>query len=136
MAKCLLVDDNGHYAELLSKYFIEKGFEITWCKNAKEGFEEYSSKDQDYYQLILTDITMESQISGLTMLKKMRNAGYPGDLVIASTGFDVPLGKFFTRLFFKNLDIKFLISKKSVLKNSFLFYTMDHFSKPLESISL
>lgn len=135
MAKCLLVDDNGHYAELLSNYFVEKGFEITWCKSAEEGFQEYSSKDQAYYQLILTDITMESQISGLTMLKKLRKAGYSGELLIASTGFDVPLGKFFTRLFFKNLNIRYLISKKSVLKNSFLFYSMDHFSEPSVSVS-
>ena len=135
MSKCLLVDDNGHYADLLSKYFLGLGFEVTWCKSAKEGYEEYTSKDQSHYQLILTDITMEGQISGLTMLKKIRKAGYKGLLMIASTGFDIPLGKFFTRLFFANLEVKYIIPKKSVLKNEFIFYSMEHFSKPVDSVS-
>lgn len=133
MKNLLLVDDNGSYANLLSEYFEKHGFSITWAKSAKEAIEQYNSAEQSKFCCIVTDITMEGQISGLLMLRKIRSLGFQGQMIVASTGFDVPMGKFFTRLFFKSTRIDYLIPKKSVLSNQFKFFSMEHFSAPISS---
>lgn len=87
MKKILIVDDNDRYALNLQNYFHAKGISTDRAVNAKLGFEMFS-KTSDF-DMIISDITMESQTSGLWMMRKIYKTGYKGVMVIASTGFDV-----------------------------------------------
>lgn len=87
MKKVLIVDDNDRYAINLEAYFKEKNIITDRAIDAKEGWE-YFQKNSDY-DMIVSDITMETQTSGLWLVRKIYKTKYKGILAIASTGFDV-----------------------------------------------
>ncbi|GIX43310.1 MAG: response regulator [Leptospiraceae bacterium] len=118
----LLVDDNDKYAKILTEYFQKKSYIIDRAYDGKEALEILQSKDLKYYDIILTDITMESQLAGLTFLKKARQIGYKGKIIIASTGFNYSIAMFLAPLFLNHLKVDYLIPKTSVLKNQIEFY--------------
>ena len=132
MKKLLLVDDNDKYAALLSEYFSPMGYEIDRAYNAEEGLSLFSKNSSDHYDVIVTDITMESQLAGIYMIKKIHRLGFRGISVIASTGFDVPFGMFFSRLFLRSYGVDYLVPKTTVIKKAPLFYSMKSSEKPLE----
>ncbi|EMJ60738.1 MULTISPECIES: response regulator [Leptospira] len=91
----LIVDDNDRYADSLKVWFEKKGFEVIRAVNAAQGWEIYS-KDRNFFHTIVTDITMETQTSGLWMIRKIHKDGYRGNKIIATTGFDFPGVMFFS----------------------------------------
>ncbi|WP_061219458.1 response regulator [Leptospira weilii] len=91
----LIVDDNDRYADSLKVWFDKKGFEVIRAVNAAQGWEIYS-KDRNFFHTIVTDITMETQTSGLWMIRKIHKDGYRGNKIIATTGFDFPGVMFFS----------------------------------------
>lgn len=131
MEKLLLVDDNDNYARLLHEYFEPLGFSIDRAWNAKEGFDMFSAHPSDYYQVIVTDITMESQLAGLSMLKKIKKKGFGGTVVVASTGFDQPMGMPASRLFLGLYGVHYLIPKTTVKNKQIKFYTLKFFAAPI-----
>ncbi len=82
--------------------------------SAQEGWEMYeSSKSSESYEMILTDITMETQTSGLWFIRKVYKDGFSGVKAIATTGFDVPGVLPIARWILpKFAGISFLIPKK------------------------
>lgn len=87
MKKVLIVDDNDRYANNLKTYFDQKKIQSDRAVDAKQGWELFNkSKD---YDMIVSDVTMETQTSGLWMMRNIYKSGYKGVMVIASTGFDV-----------------------------------------------
>lgn len=127
MKPLLLVDDNDRYAAILNEYFANLGYSIERAVDGQEGFQFFQDKGKDYYPVIVTDITMESQMAGIHMLRKIHNAGYNGTVVVASTGFDFPGATTLTRLLLSGIGIDFLIPKTSVLKKDPIFYSMKLF---------
>ncbi|PJZ41457.1 hypothetical protein CH370_11755 [Leptospira kmetyi] len=91
----LIVDDNDRYANNLKVWFEQKGFETVRAFDAAQGWEIYS-KDKNRFHTIVTDITMETQTSGLWMIRKIHKDGYQGNKIIATTGFDFPGVMFFS----------------------------------------
>ncbi|EMJ88144.1 response regulator [Leptospira meyeri] len=87
MKKVLIVDDNDRYANNLKSYFDSKNIPSDRAIDAKEGFALFSKNPN--YDMIVSDVTMETQTSGLWMMRQIYKSGYKGILVIASTGFDV-----------------------------------------------
>ncbi|MCB1173996.1 MAG: response regulator [Leptospiraceae bacterium] len=130
MQPFLLVDDNDKYAELLSSYFKKHGFQFERAFDAREGWDLYQKNAPDYYPLIVTDVTMETQTSGLGMLKKIHRSGYQGTIIIASTGFDVIFAKTLTKLFLRSTGVHYMIPKTTVLSEAPVFYPIGFFEKP------
>ncbi|MCG6169389.1 response regulator [Leptospira sanjuanensis] len=91
----LIVDDNDRYANNLKVWFEKKGFETVRAIDAAQGWEIYS-KDKNRFHTIVTDITMETQTSGLWMIRRIHKDGYQGNKIIATTGFDFPGVMFFS----------------------------------------
>lgn len=87
MKRVLIVDDNDRYANNLKSYFDSKNIPSDRAVDAKEGFVLFSKNPN--YDMIVSDVTMETQTSGLWMMRQIYKSGYKGVLVIASTGFDV-----------------------------------------------
>ncbi|MCX7998849.1 MAG: response regulator [Leptospiraceae bacterium] len=84
--KVLIVDDNDKYAKALEVYFHSKNIETDRARTAQEGYEMFHKKQ---YIAVITDVTMETQTSGLWFARKIYKEGYKGKIIIASTGFDV-----------------------------------------------
>jgi len=87
MSKVLIVDDNDKYATVLQKYFEDRSILCTRALNAKEGLNQFH-QDPKSWSAIVTDVTMETQTSGLWMLRHIHQFGFQGEKIIASTGFD------------------------------------------------
>lgn len=128
MQPLLLVDDNDKYADLLETYFKKHGFSSERAVDAAEGYKMWSEKAPDYYPLIVTDVTMETQTSGLGMLKKIHKNGYQGTIIIASTGFDVVGAKVLTKIFLRSTGVHYMIPKTTVIQEAPVFYPIQFFS--------
>jgi hypothetical protein len=93
--KVLIVDDNDRYANNLKTFFDAKKIETDRALNAKEGWEMFQKKT---YHTVISDITMETQTSGLFLIRDIFKSGFKGNIIIATTGFDFPgvmfVGKF------------------------------------------
>ncbi|AOP35459.1 hypothetical protein A0128_17415 [Leptospira tipperaryensis] len=85
----LIVDDNDRYANNLKVWFEKNGFETVRAVDAAQGWKIYS-QDKNRFHTIVTDITMETQTSGLWMIRRIHKDGYQGNKIIATTGFDFP----------------------------------------------
>ncbi|MGJ4787823.1 response regulator [Leptospira koniambonensis] len=84
----LVVDDNDRYANNLKTYLQENGCEVLRAIDASQGWDLYLA-NKHKLKAIITDITMETQTSGLWMIRKIYQDGFEGIKVIATTGFDV-----------------------------------------------
>lgn len=128
MKKLLIVDDNMKYAKILDKYFQGLGYQVELALTGEEGLKCVLEKGVEYFQVIVADITMESQLAGLFMLSRMRRRGYRGTVVLASTGFDVPGVISFSRLFLRGFGINYLVPKTTILKEELIYYPFSLFS--------
>lgn len=84
--KVLIVDDNDKYAQALEVYFHSKNIQTDRARTAQEGYEMFRQKN---YTTVITDVTMETQTSGLWFARRIYKEGFKGRIIIASTGFDV-----------------------------------------------
>ncbi|MCC5814294.1 MAG: response regulator [Leptospira sp.] len=93
MKKLLIVDDADKYAKPLTDHYSKEGWVCERAYTAGEGWEMYQkSKTEDgnsTYDMIISDITMETQTSGLWFIRRVHKDGYRGIKIIATTGFDV-----------------------------------------------
>lgn len=109
--KVLIIDDNDRYAENLKSYLSERGIESIRAFTAREGLDLFSNHKNELSGII-TDVTMETQTSGLWAIRKIWKSGFKGHLIMASTGFDVwgvmRFSYFFLPLFF---GIEWMIPK-------------------------
>ena len=85
--KILIVDDNDKYADNLKKFFDNKNIQTVRAYNAKEGWKLFQAES---FHSVISDITMESQTSGLFLIRDIYKSGYKGNILIATTGFDFP----------------------------------------------
>jgi hypothetical protein len=86
MQSVLIVDDNDRYANNLKLYFDRINIPSERAFNAEEGLEIFLKNE---FSAVISDITMESQVSGLLLVRKIYKSGYKGKIIIATTGFDV-----------------------------------------------
>ena len=120
MQSVLIVDDNDRYANNLKLYFDKINIPSERAFNAKEGFEIFLSKD---FTAVVSDITMESQISGLLMVRKIYKSGYKGKIIIATTGFDVRGVMLFSQFLLPvYAGVGWMIPKVPLKKGEVLFY--------------
>jgi CheY-like chemotaxis protein len=129
MKPLLLVDDNDRYAAILDEYFQALGYTSDRARDGAEGYRLFQERGKEHYAVIVTDITMESQMAGIHMLKKIHKDGYRGTVVVASTGFDFPGATTLSRILLAGIGIDYLIPKTSVLKKDPLFLGMKLFNR-------
>jgi CheY-like chemotaxis protein len=120
MGTVLIVDDNDRYASHLINYFNQKNIPTQRAVNAVQGFEMFSSFA---YATIISDVTMETQISGLKMVRSIFKSGYKGEIIIATTGFDVKGVMFIGRLLLPiYAGVGWMIPKVPLKRGEVLFY--------------
>jgi len=120
--KILVVDDNNRYADAITKFYERYSFSCVRAFTAKEGWEIFQ-KDNQFFSIV-TDVTMETQTSGLWFSRKVFQAGYNGHIIIASTGFDFPGVILFSRFFLPTFSgVGWVVPKKPLKQNGqMIFY--------------
>lgn len=113
MKKVLIVDDNDFYFNIMNQIYRTNSYQVERANTAEEGWLLIQSKGLEYYNLIVTDITMESQISGLVLWYKLKKSGFKNPVYFASTGFNIKLNYFISGGLLKLLGIKRIIPKNN-----------------------
>ncbi|MBD3368977.1 response regulator [Candidatus Fermentibacteria bacterium] len=110
----LLVDDNDRYAEVIRAHLERRGAMVERARSAREGLL-VLEKRAGSFQCLITDITMETQLSGLRILRKARGLGFSGMKVTTSTGLDTRIGYLVNRFVLGILyGCDYLIPKKPI----------------------
>jgi CheY-like chemotaxis protein len=85
MKKSILYVDDDLQSRLLVKHLLQKDYEVTLCANSKEAMDQLS---RHHFDLILLDIRLEGDISGVELLNNLRLLpAYEDTPVIALTAF-------------------------------------------------
>lgn len=93
--KVLIVDDNDRYANNLKAFFDKRKIETQRAVDAKQGWEMFQKES---FHTVISDITMETQTSGLFLIRDIYKSGFKGNIIIATTGFDFPGVMFVSKL--------------------------------------
>jgi len=70
--KILLVDDEAGLRDLVKKYLMNAGFEVT---EAADGLEADKRLDQDSFDLVILDVRMP-KMDGISLCKKIRSENH------------------------------------------------------------
>ena len=117
----LIIDDNANYVDMLLHHFEPVGFEFDHAWNATEGYQTLQDVGSGYYGLIITDITMEGQTSGLKLIRRMRKYGYKGVIMVASTGFNSRFVREISRRVLKWWGVDLIVPKAPLKEGDFHF---------------
>ncbi len=120
LKKVLLADDNDRYAKALTEHMLEAGVgEVIRAYNAKEAIE-YLKAHGDEVDGVVSDISMETQISGLKVLKAARK-GSKRMVTTATTGLDTKIG-YIINYFFLGILYRcdFLIPKRPIKQDGII----------------
>ncbi|TKJ39093.1 hypothetical protein CEE37_11780 [candidate division LCP-89 bacterium B3_LCP] len=115
----LIVDDNDDYTSMLLNHLEPLGYNFDRAHSGREGWQKWKETDLTHYHLVVTDITMESQTAGLSLIRKLRKAGYKGLIMVASTGVNNPLVLQITKLFYKLIGVDILVPKEPLKSGEF-----------------
>ncbi|GBE29155.1 hypothetical protein BMS3Bbin04_00165 [bacterium BMS3Bbin04] len=117
------MDDNDRYADALTDDLKDRGVEeIVRALTAREGVSIIHSHGDDF-DGVISDISMESQISGLNVLRVARR--HPGKLMVAcaTTGLDTPVGYWFNKFLLGTLfRCDYLIPKRPIKRDGKVFW--------------
>lgn len=115
--RVLVVDDNDRYAEAISEDLQSRGVEvanIVRTVNAEDGVNLLRS-DGDTFDLVVSDISMEGQISGLRVLRCAKKDHKHLTLACATTGLDTRVGYAFNYIVLGKLyRCDYLIPKRPI----------------------
>jgi len=123
MLRVLLVDDNDSYAEILTNDLKKRGVEeIVRAYSAEEGVDKLNAGG-DSIDGVVTDISMESQTSGLKVVKAARSNGSKRIIAVASTGLDTKLGMKFNKWLMGSVyKSDYVIPKKPIKSDGRVFW--------------
>lgn len=111
----LIIDDNRKYTALLRERLEKTGCTVEHILSSRQAYEHFSGASPNSYQIIITDITMETQVSGILLTRRIRNMGFKGCMVIYSTGFNFKIVLWLSVLFFKLFRADGLIPKDGLI---------------------
>jgi CheY-like chemotaxis protein len=125
-ANALIIDDNKDYVDMLLQHLEPSGLSFDHRWNAEQGFNTFEEVGPGYYKLIVTDITMEGQMAGMKLIRRMRGYGFQGVIIVASTGFN---NKFFLKLsrwFMRLWGVDILVPKQPLKEGEFKPVAVTH----------
>ena len=111
----LIIDDNRKYTALLQQKLEDTDCTIEHKLSSAAGIGFLTSGDPNRFRIIITDITMETQVSGILLTRRIRRCGFRGCLVIYSTGFNFRIVLWLSKFFFRLLGADGLMAKDGFL---------------------
>jgi len=121
---------------MLLSHLEPRGFHFDRARSAREGLETLQVNGASAYRLIITDITMEGQMAGLRLIKKIRRNGFRGVLMVASTGFNSGLVLQLARFFMAAMGVDILVPKEPLKKGRLKSLTLSRRGKFWEAAYL
>lgn len=114
----LIVDDNDFYAQCLSADLAERGAICERAHSAAEGMH-MLDVGIDRYDAVVTDISMETELAGLKVLRHARRIGFGGQVACATTALDArwafTLNRFFLGVVYR---ADYLIPKRPMARDN------------------
>ncbi|MGC8853304.1 MAG: diguanylate cyclase [Halothiobacillaceae bacterium] len=85
--RILLVEDSRTAAYVISRMLTAHGLLVDWVKRAEEALERVTVRR---YDLLITDLVLEGEMSGMALVGQLRQAGFADFQlpILAVTGFD------------------------------------------------
>lgn len=118
MQNVLIADNNNYYFSIMSSIYEEHDFHVTRAQSAPDAWRLIKQNGMEYYDIIVTEVTIESHLSGLVLAVKLRNAGFKNPVYFASKRFNITLTYIISTGIFRMLGIERLIPKNA-------FHTMN-----------
>ncbi len=115
MKRVLLVDDNDSYADAITQDLENRGASVIRARSAAEGISVLRERANEL-DGVVSDISMETQISGLKVLRTARRVrDFHGTVTCATTGLDTPVSFFLNRFILGKLyRSDFIIPKRPI----------------------
>ncbi|MCI0515042.1 response regulator [candidate division KSB1 bacterium] len=113
MRRVLIADDNNFYYDIMETIFKENGYQVTRAVTAKAAWQLIQVHGVEHFNLLVSDITMESQLAGLYLAIKLKKAGFKNPMYFASTGFNFTFNYFLSGGLLKLLGIQRIIPKNA-----------------------
>lgn len=108
------MDDNDRYAAAITGDLESRGAHVVRVKSAREGIRLLEA-GSDAFDGLITDITMETQVSGLKVLSTARRLHFEGVTATASTGLDTGIGYLLNRFLLGTVyGCSYLIPKRLI----------------------
>jgi two-component system response regulator CpxR len=82
MERVLVVDDDAELCQLVTRYLVREGFEISWAPNGAAGVEQALADD---YSLIMLDVMMPD-MDGFEALRRIRQHSRTPVLMLTARG--------------------------------------------------
>ncbi len=80
MARMVIIDDESHISDIITRFFREKGHEVYGTTSAEDGLLLLQSKQMD---LVITDIAMKG-LSGLDLLTKLKEQSIDVPVIVTT----------------------------------------------------
>lgn len=127
----LIVDDNDFYAAAIQQDLMSRGSEdFTRATSAAQGIALIDEHGQDY-DLVVSDISMESEYAGVRVLNHLKKLQLPGDYAVATTALNYwfgfyPLGAFYKYL----MQVNYMIPKRPIRQNNAVLWVEGKLRQP------
>jgi len=112
--RVLVVDDNDYYAEQLMADLVSRGAVCERAHSASEGIA-MLNEDAARFDAVITDISMETELAGLRVLRHVRRIAFAGQVGTATTALDArwafTLNRFFLGVIYQ---ADYLIPKRPI----------------------
>src|ERR1700683_858911 len=82
MERVLLVDDDAELCQLVTRFLVREGFEISWASSGEAGIERALSED---FSLIMLDVMMPDT-DGFAVLRRIRQHSRTPALMLTARG--------------------------------------------------
>lgn len=114
-ATALIIDDNDFYAQAITKDLARRGTtSFTRADSAAQGIALLDTQGEAF-DLVVTDISMESEYAGVRVLNHLKRKQLPGDYAVATTALNYWFGFYPIGAFYKYyMQVNYMIPKRPI----------------------
>ena len=113
MKSVLIADSNNFYFNIMKKIYETNGYQVIRAKTSEECWRIVNDYGIGFFNLLVTDLAIESQLAGLFLALRLKKAGFRNPMYFASSGFNETFYYFISTGFLKLLGIQRLIPKSN-----------------------
>ncbi|MBN2091275.1 hypothetical protein JW964_16815 [candidate division KSB1 bacterium] len=113
MRNVLIADNNNFYFSIMSSIYQEHEYYVTRARSAPDAWRLIQQNGLEFYDIIVTEITIESHLSGLVLAVKLKKAGFKNPVYFASKRFNITFTYIVSTGLFRMLGIERLIPKNA-----------------------
>lgn len=113
MRNVLIADNSNFYFSIMSRIYEEHEFQVTRARSAPDAWKLIKEKGLEYYDIIVTEMTIESHLSGIILAMKLKKAGFKNPVYFASKRFNITFTYILSTGLLRMIGIDRLIPKNA-----------------------